>query len=216
MGGSTVQGGSTTSAPVYRSPYAVAYSPDGATLAVSDTPAGELVLLDPKTGKLLRTVKLKGQPKGLAWSGAAKIMVVEYDTGNLQEVDTTTGAILRSIDGGQKPTDVAMNAERTKVLTADFGLNDVDIIEAGSVPLRDASPIVAPYPFAIATVGNTAVVTHLLASGDASKPDAAASVTVLGIASKSVDNIKLPPGSTSVRGVRCSPDGKWAYVVHTL
>src|SRR4051812_18293019 len=42
----------------FHSPYAVAYSDDSATLAVSDSSAGELAFLDPKAGTSLRTVKL--------------------------------------------------------------------------------------------------------------------------------------------------------------
>src|ERR1019366_57198 len=44
----------------FRSPYAVAYSDDSATLAVSDSSAGELFILDPKAGTSLRSVKLSG------------------------------------------------------------------------------------------------------------------------------------------------------------
>lgn len=212
----SVDGGQTSSSS-YRSPYAVAYSRDSALLAVSDATAGELVLVDAKAGTSLRSVKLAGQPKGLAWSGAGKVLVAEYGAGTLAEVDTVAGTVLRRLDVGPKPTDVALDSDGAKALVPDFALHRVSILDVASGKLQ-FSVDVAPYPFAIASsVGNTAVVTHLVASGDATKADAAAGVTLLDISSGTVSaTINLPAGSTAVRGVHCSPDGKWAYVVHAM
>ncbi len=205
----------------FRSPYAVAYSDDSATLAVSDASAAALVILDPKAGTSLRSVGLDGEPKGLAWSGAGKVMVAEYGAGTIAEVDTTAGSVLRRLNVGPKPTDVALTADCSKLVVPDFALNQVLILDSATGNTQ-ATLAVAPRPFAVAiaptgTTGSTAVVTHLLASGDATQPDAAASVTLVDIAGgKVIANVKLPVGSTAVRGVSCSPDGKWAYVVHQL
>jgi len=202
----------------YRSPYAVAYSDDSAALAVTDETAGELVLLDSKTGTPMRTVKLLGGPRGLSWSGPGKVMVAEYGAGSIAEVDTTAGTVLRRLDVGPKATDVALNADRSRLVVPDFALGQVRILDSASGKTEATIPV-APYPFAVAVspVGGTAVVTHLLASGDATKSDAAATVSLLDVAGgKLTANLKLPFGSSAVRGVRCSPDGKWAYVVHTL
>lgn len=200
----------------FHSPYAVAYSDDSATLAVSDSSAGELAFLDPKAGTSLRTVKLNGEPKGLAWSGAGKVMVAEYGAGTVAEVDSVAGSVLRRLDVGSKPTDVAMTADHAKLVVPDYALNQVFILDSATGKTQ-STVAVAPYPFAAAVTGSTAVVTHLIASGDATKADAGSSVTLVDIPSGKVTaSIKLPIGSTAVRGVSCSPDGKWAYVVYTL
>src|SRR5450631_649072 len=192
----------------FRSPYAVAYSDDSATLAMSDSSAGELVVLDPKAGTSLRSAKLSGEPKGLAWSGAGKVMVAEYGAGTVAEVDTTAGSVLRRLDVGPKPTDVALTADHSKVVVPDFALNQVLILDSATGKTQ-STVAVAPYPFAAAVTGTTAVVTHLLASGDATKADAGSSVSLVDIAGgKLIANVKLPIGSTAVRGVSCSPDGK--------
>jgi DNA-binding beta-propeller fold protein YncE len=176
------------------------------------------VVLDPKAGTTLKSVQLSGEPRGLAWSAAGKVMVAEYGAGTIAEVDTTAGSVLRRIDVGPKPTDVALSTDGAKMVVPDFALNQVLILETATGKTQATIPV-APYPFAVAVAptGNTAVVTHLVASGDATKPDAAASVTLLDVAGGTVSaSIKLPLGSSSVRGVHCSTDGKWAYVVHTL
>jgi len=211
-------GGTSSGTSNYRSPYAVGYSSDSTLLAVSDTTAGELVILDAKAGTKLRTVKLQGEPKGLAWSGAAKVMVAEYGAGTVAEVDTTAGTVLRRLDVGAKATDVALTADGSKVVVPDFALNQVLILDSATGKTQN-TVAVAPYPFAVAVspVGTTAVVTHLLASDDATKTDAAASVSLVDTSTGKVSaSVKLPFGSSAVRGVHCSADGKWAYVVHTL
>jgi DNA-binding beta-propeller fold protein YncE/mono/diheme cytochrome c family protein len=185
---------------------------------VSDETAGELVVLDPKAGTAQKFVKLSGQPRGIAWSGAGKVMVAEYGAGTIAEVDTTAGSVLRRLEVGPRPTDVALSADGAKVVVPDFALGQVFILEAVGGKTQATVPV-APYPFAVAVTptGNTAVVTHRIASGDATSPSAASSVTLVDIAGGKVSaSLKLPLGSSNVLGVHCSPDGKWAYVVHTL
>ncbi len=218
--GGVSQGGAGGSSPSsgFRSPYAVAYSSDSATLAVSDATAGALMVLDPKAGTTLKSVQLSGEPRGLAWSAAGKVMVAEYNAGTIAEVDTAAGSVLRRIDVGPKPTDVALSTDGAKMVVPDFALGQVLILETATGKTQATVPV-APYPFAVAVAptGNTAVVTHRIASGDATAPDAASSVTLVDIAAGKVSaNIKLPLGSSNLLGVHCSPDGKWAYVTHTL
>lgn len=208
----------TPSGPVFRSPYAVAYSADSALIAVTDVTAGELVVLDAKAGTSLHAVKLAGRPKGLSWSAAGRVMVAEYGAGTIAEVDPTAGTVVRRLDVGPKPTDVAVTADQSRVLVPEFGLNQVLILDSATGKAQATVPV-APYPFAIALApgGNTAVVSHLVASGDATQAGAAAPVSLLDVSSaKVVATVRLPFGSSGVRGARCSPDGKWAYVVHTL
>jgi DNA-binding beta-propeller fold protein YncE/mono/diheme cytochrome c family protein len=210
--------GDSSTSPPYRSPYAVAYSNDAALLAVSDATAGELVVLDAKAGTSLRSVKLTGRPKGLAWSGAGRVLVAEYGAGTLAEVDAAAGSVVRRLAVGPKPTDVAVSSDGATVVVPEFGLGQVLILDGATGATR-ATVAVAPYPFAVALApsGKTAVVTHLMASGDATQPDAGASVSLVDVSGAKVSaSIRLPLGSSGVRGVRCSPDGKWAYVVHTL
>ena len=52
----------------YRSPLAVAVSPDGKTLYVSDKTALCVAVLDVAAGKKVRDVAIAGEPNGLALS----------------------------------------------------------------------------------------------------------------------------------------------------
>ena len=62
-----------------------------------------------------------------------------------------------------------------------------------------------------------AVVSNLIPATAATDPHHAAAVAIIDLESlKVVASVRLPTGSTNVRGVTISPDGATAYVVHTL
>ena len=217
-GGGAQGGGGTSNQPIYRSPYAVAYSDDSALLAVSDRTAGELVLVDTASGSPRPAVPLLGEPKGLAWSAPDHVMVAEYGAGTVAEVDAATGTVVRRLAVGPKATDVALSADRTRLLVPDFGLGEVRVLDTATGETVANVPV-DPYPFSVDLVpdGTLGVVTHLVPSGDATQPDAAATVSLVDVAAGSVAaSVRLPFGSSAARTVRCSPDGRWAYVVHVL
>ncbi len=54
-------------APVYHSPFDLAYSPDGKYLAVSNATAASLDVIELGKSSVAWQVALNGQPRGLAW-----------------------------------------------------------------------------------------------------------------------------------------------------
>ena len=98
----------------YRSPYDLAFSPDGCTLAVSDHTAGVVSLVDVTTGQVACEVALHGQPAGIAWSpDGTRVYVAEYQAGTTAEVDTATGGVVRRFDTGAWPADTAAAGDET-------------------------------------------------------------------------------------------------------
>ncbi|MGC4068684.1 MAG: c-type cytochrome [Polyangiaceae bacterium] len=218
-GGGSGTGGSIQSEPTYHSPYDVTYAEAGSLIIVSDETASDLAVLDAKDGALVHQVPLAGTPKGLTWSSElGRLFVTEYSAGTVAEIDVLGGTVVRRLEVGRKPTDITVSADGTSLLVTDFAKNEIVIVDPSTGAKRSTIPV-APYPFAVAAVpgGDKAVVTHLIASSDATRSDAASSVTVLHVPSATVSaSVRLPFGSSAVHGVTCSPDGKWAYVVHTL
>jgi len=68
-----------TSQSQYRSPFDLAFGPDGKTLAVSDRTAGLLYLIDADAGRVGKSVKLKGDPRDVTWARADAVFVSEYE-----------------------------------------------------------------------------------------------------------------------------------------
>lgn len=204
---------------VFRSPLEVAFSPDSSLLAASDHTAGRLVIIDPVTGGVLHEAVTPSQPAGLAWSANGRsVLVAEYGTGLVVEVDARTGRVLRRFPVGSKPVSLAVSAKRALLVVTHSAPDFVSVHhlsdgkELARIPtLRQAQSV------AIKPDESFAVVTNLLPSGRASEPDAAAAVSLIDLERLvRVGDIALPAGSTVVRGVVVSPDGRWAYVVHTV
>jgi len=206
-------------AAVYRSPFDLKYSPDGKTIAVSDRTAAKLVLIDAAAEKVAREVALNGQGTGVAWAAdGSKIYVGERNAGTVAEVDAASGKIVRRLNVGLRPAGIAVVAKRNLLVVANTVTHDVSVVDlaSGKEKARVRVPR-EPYFVAVTPDEKIAVVGNLLPIGDASDPQSAAKVSLIDLETlKSVADIKLPGGSSALRQVAVSPDGKWAYCVHTV
>lgn len=200
----------------YYSPFDTAYSPDGSMIAVSDTTKAQLEIIRASNGQIQKTIPLEGEPKGLAWNGNQYVYVCEYGAGTVAEVDPVGGTVTRRFSTGSKPVGVAV--VDGKLVVSDYGLNKVSVVNLSTGKVeQDVSVKNYPYLLDGTTDGKYAIVGHALPSGDAFAPKYAASVSFVNMSTmKEEVNLVLPQGSSNVRGVKCSPDGKWAYVLHTF
>jgi len=205
--------------PVYRSPYDLAFSPDGKTLAVSDRIAGCLCLVDVAAKKVAREVALKGQPTGVAWApDGKKVYVAERNAGTAAEVDAGSGKVARRLKVGRRPVGVALAPKKGLLLACNTVEDDVSVVDlASGKEKRRIALLHQPFFAAVSPDEATAVVGNLLPRGSAADPQTAACVSLIDLASLKVSaNVKMPGGSTSLRGVAVSPDGRYAYAVHTV
>jgi len=201
----------------YRSPFDLAFAPEGATLAVSDRTGRRMYVLDVQAGQVTRDVELRGQPMGVAWEGDGKVVVSEYDAGTVAEVDAKTGDVLRRFSVGRKPVGVAVAPGKGLVVVCDYGLHAVVFVDLKTGRERSRSPCGRhPYFVAVTPDETLAVVGNLVPMGPATDPASSAVVSLIDLdTGNNVKNIPLPGGSTNVRQVRVSADGRWAYVAHT-
>ena len=200
----------------YFSPFDTVYSPDGSMIAVSDTTKSQLEIIKAADGQIQKIIPLDGQPKALAWNGNQYVYVCEYGAGTVAEVDPVAGSVTRRFSTGSKPLGVAVVEDR--LVVSDFGLKKVSVVDLSSGNVEE-NISVRDYPYLLdGTVdGKYAIVGHALPSGNAFVPKYAASVTFVDMSTMQEDvNLMLPQGSSNVRGVKCSPDGKWAYILHTF
>ena len=208
--------------PRFRSPFDLAYSPSGDTLAITDREFGLVYLLrtsGPYLGEQ-HSVLLHGQPTGLVWTAPDRLLVAEYGVGTLAEIDTTPEKprVLRRLRAGPMPYGVALAPASGLVVVSDFGRSEVRAIdletgvEVGRVAVSRNPGFVAVTPDeALAVVANT------LPAGAADSLVTAAEIALIDLDDVSIAaRVPLPHGSTNVRQIRISPDGRWAYVVHTI
>jgi DNA-binding beta-propeller fold protein YncE len=204
-------------AEILNSPIEVAFSPDGKQMAVSDRTASKLRWLEAAEGKVTGSVALRGKPAGVIWSDR-KVYVAQYDAGSVAEVDPVDGKVTRRLAVGPKPTGLAVASARGLMLATDFGLACVVVVDlkSGKEKTR-VSTLPQPWSIAVGPDETLAAIGHLTPAGDATRGSQASAVTLLDLNTlQKAAEISLPPGSSNVRGIAFSPDGKWIYVVHTL
>ena len=196
-----------------------AFAPDGKTLAVTDATAPAVVLIDPATRSILRTVALAGAPAGLAWAAdGSRLFAAESGTGNVAELDPATGAITRRLSTDRYPRGLAVVPGRKLLLATDWGLDQLTVIDLVTGATK-ANVHVGRQPTAVAVTPDEtlALVSNLLPATAATAPDTATEVSVVDLQTlQAKPAIRLPLGSTNTRGIAISGDGHTAFVVHTL
>ena len=201
----------------YRSPLDVAFSPDGKILAVSDRTAGVLYLIDPNTGEINRTAMLRGKPMAVAWSSNDEVVVSEYDAGTVAEVNAETGEVVRRFSVGPKSVGVAVAGKKGLLVTCDYGLHTVSVVDLKTGSERACLPGGNhPYFASVTPDERTAVVGNLTPAGPATNPASAAVIKLVDLEHDNrITDVVLPDSSSAVREIAVSPDSRWAYVVHT-
>ncbi|MCX6929182.1 MAG: PKD domain-containing protein, partial [Verrucomicrobia bacterium] len=209
---------SVSSQATYHSPQEVAWSPDGSSLAVADVTAHALVLLDPVSAQVVRSVALAGEPRDLLWNGTNRLFVSEHDAGSVAEIDPLAGAILRRLSVGPKPSGLALVPSKDLLLVADRGLNRVALLDLASGQTRAQVSVIRDPVFVTLTPDQQfALVANHLPLGDGRDPLLGAALSLINLNDpREVVQIQLPAGASSVQRSVCSPDGRWAYVPHLL
>jgi DNA-binding beta-propeller fold protein YncE len=208
----------------YRSPFDVALSSDGRRAYASDFTAAKLVALDLDGGAPPRELVLQGQPAGLALSAdGSRLYVAEHGAGAVAEVDAASMALRRRLAAGRRPMGVALAESAGLLVVANTVEDDLSIVdlESGRERARVRVPR-EPHFVAVCPDGRLALAGNLLPAGSPAEADHAACVSWVelpaapGAAARLLASVKLPPGSTSVRELAISSDGRRAYAVHTL
>jgi len=206
-------------AAVYRSPLAVAVSPDGKTLYVSDKTAGCVVVLDAESGKKTREVAIAGEPNGLALAPDGKTLYVAQRKANsIALVDTAGGTVAGHIPVGPWPVALAVAENSRRLYCCNRGDHTVSVVDLTAGKQIKQIPVVRDPAFAAITADESRlVVPNFMPHGAGTDNELAAEVSIIDTAAmKQVARVKLPPGSTMAAGAWTSPDGKWAYVIHIL
>jgi len=204
---------------IYRSPLAVAVSPDGKTLYVSDRTAGCVTVLDAAAGKKICDVAIEGEPNGLCLSADGKTLyVARRKAHSIALIDTARKAVTGHIPVGPWPVAVALAAKSNRLYSCNRGNHTVSVVDLeGGKEIRQI-PVVRDPAFAVVTADESRViVANFMPHGAGTDADLASEVSILDTkALRQAATVKLPPGSTMARGTWVSPDGKWAYVAHLL
>jgi DNA-binding beta-propeller fold protein YncE len=202
------------------SPTAVAVSADGGQLFIACATANRLVVFDTATAQVVRTIPLPLAPSGLVLTRDNSRLVVSGggDKGALCLVEVATGKIVRTLRTGHTPMSPVLTPDERRVLVCYRFENCIGIIDLLSGKESARIPVARePVAAALTQDGTQLVVANHLHNGRADADRVAACVSIIDVAQgRVVKELVLPNGSSQLRDVRVSPDGRWACVTHLL
>ena len=212
---------STVNAENYLSPTDVCVSPNASTLYVAELTAGRVAVFNTATETITQEIGLPApnQASGVALSAdGSKLYVTAADPdGKVYVIDTATNGMIDTISVGHTPMSPVVSPDGATLYVCNRFDNTVSIINL-STRSETVVPVTRePVSAALTPNGATLIVCNLLMTDATTNQFVSAKVSIIDTATATVTTeIRLPNGSSSVRGVCVSPDGQYAYVVHLL
>lgn len=204
----------------YLSPVALAAAQDGKTLYVAEATANKVAVFDAAAGKVARQIELPAAPGGVALSadGATLYVAAGDRAGWILIVNAADGKVTGKIATGHTPLSPVISPDGKTLYVCNQYDNKIAAIDlATKKELGKIAVVREPVAAAITSDGALLLVANHLPTGPATADVVAAAISVIDLKTrKAAATIELPNGSTGVRGLCLSPDGKFAYVVHTL
>ena len=190
----------------YLGPDAVAASRDGKTLYVALADARRLALFDVAAGKVAQTIALPAEPTALVLSrdGARLYVACAAVKSTVAVIDAAAGKIIDSIPAGHSIHGLALTPDGKRLYVCNRFNNDVSVIEiAGHKEIARVAATREPFSAVVTPDGKSVFVANHLPMDRADSYDVAANITVIDTASNQAASIRLPNGSSSVRGMCC-------------
>jgi len=204
----------------YLSPVAVVADKGGRSLYVAEYTAKQVAVFDVASNKVTSVIPLTDSPTDLAISPDQSRLYVSCGSaaGEVCVIDLKTQSAADSIPAGHTPSAVVVSPNGKTLYVCNQFDNNVSVVELASKKEVARIPVARePVAAAITPNGKLLFVGNLLPAGAADGNYTAAVVSVIDAsAERVVNNIQLPNGSTGLRGICVSPDGRYAYVTHIL
>ena len=203
----------------YLGPVDVLASTDGRQLYVVQADARRIDVVDVAAGEVVRSIACPATPTGVAVAsdGSTLYITCGGPSGIVCVADAADGQISATIAAGHTACAPSLAPDGKRLYVCNRFDNDVSVIELPSQKeIARVKTLREPVASAVTSDGGVIFISNLLPVDPADAFHVAAEMTVLDTASLQTTNIRLPNGSSSVREVCLSPDGKYAYVVHIL
>jgi len=204
----------------YLSPLALAADSQGKTLYIAEATARQIAVFDIAAGEVKKSIRLPDPPSGLALSpdGQSLYVAGAVPDGRIHVVNLKSGKVGKTLAAEHTPTAPVVSPDGKTLYVCNRFNNNVGIYDLASGEVIGAVAVTRePVAAAVTPDGKLLFVANLVPAGAADRDYVAAEVSVIDtVAKKAEAAIQLPNGSTGLRGVCVSPDGKFAYVTHVL
>lgn len=179
----------------------------------------QVLMWDLNTDSKIKTLKFNDSINTLALSPNHKhlLALTGSSQGQVVIIDYKTHEKLTVIDVGHTPVAAAISPQGDTMYVANRFTNDISFINLDTLEVIHSIPVLRePVAVKLSLDGQYLFVANLLPVGPANTPVVTASVSVINTESLEVKHISLVNGSTGLRGLAMSPDGKYIYVTHLL
>jgi YVTN family beta-propeller protein len=204
----------------YLSPLALVADGQGRTLYVAEATAKQVAVFDIAGNRVTKVFSLPEQPNGLALApnGLRLYVTGAAPNGRIHVVNLKTGRVSGTLIAGHTPNAPVVSPDGKTLYVCNRFNNSVSVIDLASKKTLAKIPVPRePVAAAITPDAKLLFVANLLPAGRADADYVAAEVSVIDtVGEKVIAAIQLPNGSTGLRGICVSPDGKHTYVTHIL
>ena len=205
----------------YVSPEYLAVAPNGNVYATCATAQRVIALgLDgaAKGQWQLATAQAKTpvNPTGIAAAGDFVYVTCGVQAGELQKFKAD-GTLVQAASVGHSPCGPVVAKDGKTAFVMNRFANRVSVVDTEKMAVVKTVPVLRePFAAALGADDKLLFVANLLPYCAATTDVVAASVSVVDAKTFAVKHVLLPNGSTGVRGICASPDGKSIYVTHTM
>jgi YVTN family beta-propeller protein len=202
----------------YLGPCCVEAAEDGKTLYVLNADAKQIAVVD-AAGKVQRQIALPEPPTGMALSPDGKTLYVTCASpqGTICIVEAASGKVTATLPAGHWAVGPSVSPDGKRLYVCNRFDNNVAVYDlAAKKEIAKVTTTREPIATAVTPDGKAVFVSNHLPLDPADGYDVAAVVTAIDTSNNKATAIRLPNGSSSVRGITVSPDGKYVYAVHIL
>jgi len=197
----------------------MAVSGDRKTLLVGCHEARRIAWVDIETRRVTRSVELPQPPTGLVVhpDGTRLYVTSAGPRSNVRITDIASGETLGTITVGHTGMGPAISADGKTLYVCNRFENSLSVVDL-TAGRETARVDVGREPVGAAATpdGKTVVVIHHLPDDVADSYDVAATVAFVDASTRQTIVVRLPNGATGLRQICLSPDGRYAFVTHTL
>lgn len=202
----------------YLSPSAMLFSPSENALYMVQAAAGRVDVVEPESRKIIRSLPVTGSPTGIALTKDTRRLYVSTQSEGIIVYDLSRGKVTAAVAAGHGPNSPILSPKEEILYVCSRFDNSIAVIDAVRAVVMETIPVVRePVGAALSPDGRFLFVANHLPAEAADTDYSAAQVSVIDTAArKQIKTIPLPNGSTGVRGICMSPDGRHVYVTHIL
>jgi DNA-binding beta-propeller fold protein YncE/cytochrome c551/c552 len=200
------------------SPCDVKFSKDGQFVYIAERTGHQVQVIDLKTEKIIKTLKMPASPNGLVLGNKKLYVTCSSPYGHIVIIDTSSLKIIKTIKSGHGSCAPVLSKNEKRIYICYQFKDEVGEIDLESgKELRRIKVLRQPYAAVLGKNGKYLFVANLLPATRADIDVVAADVSIINMETgKKVKDIKLDNGSNALRGMCISPDGKHVYITHNL